>query len=470
MTNPWLRENPGSTSEILELEQWIAENFSSLIPRTHRYKSEEIDLEKWRTLTYSESERAISKAARSDFSRRDAAIVGHQAHPRALKEFLSRKLLRLDDPESSKAISRVLNFYVVDRMSPGRFEAKILKSAEVLPLISLERLIGFHCSRLSSKGLLNKSSRELKEETLLRAVREIVRKVERNKSSSSRVRRTPSPKNGALGKKLPYEDWCMNGGTWIRGADGRGLLVPGFLLDIYRLGLSWDETEPSWEPAYDVLDWYSEIWSTFQTLQTSLTFSPKWPMIFESREILIVISESNQRISSWVETKNFKTLLSMSLSSRVVSCHATKSQALFAAGVSLSWFIDCCLNIEASRHHPHFSRKPSESKFVSRLPSTTRRIFPTPHFLDAVSTSRSIETSARSSHEVRGHRRRLPRGQRPSKRALQSAPAHVRKGLKDGETFVRPHGRGSGETAKEIQVRLSRYSKLADVLGGISTS
>ena len=133
----------------------------------------------------------------------------------------------------------------------------------------------------------------------------------------------------------------------------------------------------------------------------------------------------------------------------------------FVFGVCLCWFIDCSIVLpRLAGTSPDLYRVDNSQTRGGR---TGVRYVPTTTFQNR--RRERIDNGVgdlKIRHQVSGHIRALPAGNKGSIEARSSAPKHIQKVMKRNETYVQPHFRGTEEQKREIETRLSRYSALGE--------
>ena len=136
------------------------------------------------------------------------------------------------------------------------------------------------------------------------------------------------------------------------------------------------------------------------------------------------------------------------------------ADSMFAAGVALNFFLDCGINLA---RHPKFTL--ANPSCTGKTMISTGNCWSTTDDFDQ--SVRDIRTNAvpapPKAHRVKGFIRTLSYGN-PSEDALSHAPSYVRRNMKPGQTFVRPHQRGGGQARERLYRRLQTHSSLADYL------
>ena len=216
-------------------------------------------------------------------------------------------------------------------------------------------------------------------------------------------------------------------------------------------------------------EWLEEIVAWARTLQARLRKSIQSPsvVVLDELDIEIQIELDRDLISGQV--KIGKQILKCAFdpeSFDSVSDSETSEQR-FVLGVCLCWFIDCSIVIH--RQSEGTSAPYRVVNIGSGRSSSSFRYVPTPIFKTR-KDDRSVSDSAglKVRHQVSGHIRTLPSGRRGSVEARKSAPRHIQRIMKNNETYVQPHFRGTEEQKRELETRLSRYSALGEAMSDLA--
>jgi hypothetical protein len=450
---------------------------------------DDVELSTWRTLSYEESANHLARTRKRGYRTEDMAVLVHQGHPELLLEQLQNSWNEEDLPLVDALNKKFINFYVIDDLSYKMLGTLLVNTAQTVTLLQFKRLTKYHqyllwagvqgretSLRVDDCGTIDELKNLILRTTIERlghspyGTQSVLDEGATRKQTTS-IRSMPAEGTVLQSSEITlsrresaYQEWCDEGRAWINGADKNGLLIPGFIRTLFDLGCTWDKCHSDWESDDELDEWFDSIARRFNSLKKNFTFVPVWPMEFRSKKLRIILTESNGRIAAWVETQEFGILVSLNMRTLQISSRASAEQELFAAGLAISWFIDCCICLEPRKRHPHYSRKPHTSPKSKSQPQRRGLVLPTPRFESDVASRRKAHSASRVAHQVRGHRRKLAVGHQPSEEALQNAPAFVRKNLRTGETFVRSHARGEGEVELNLRVELSRFSSLADSL------
>jgi len=213
------------------------------------------------------------------------------------------------------------------------------------------------------------------------------------------------------------------------------------------------------------VDWLEEIIARAITVQPSIRKVPHWParIEFNDENLAIQLEQFPRVIKGVVIIGRDRRWCQFDPSTFEISSKCETGEDRYVAGMSICWFIDCSITIH---------RNPSGSPrlFSAASSGTTRertpkvRYTPTPTFRERSREVRAAGRGLTIRHKVSGHLRKLPAGQRGSKKARSNAPEHVRRKMLQSETYVEPHFRGTEAEKVELLTRLSRYSALGDAM------
>lgn len=128
--------------------------------------------------------------------------------------------------------------------------------------------------------------------------------------------------------------------------------------------------------------------------------------------------------------------------------------------IAIGWFLDISVSLRKTPGGTGTIRRTS----TGTTPATGWSYVPTPIFASQ-QAGVSVGAAPRL-HGVLAHLRTLAAGHTPSRDAQSRAPSRLRAGMKQNQTFVRPHFRGQAYRGI-LDARLSKYSALADVLAGL---
>ena len=262
-----------------------------------------------------------------------------------------------------------------------------------------------------------------------------------------------------------YDEWFEAGSFWhtdIPKDFFSGTLE--FLEVLYQNGATWsDETEHLFSDYWLEDESLEESLARVESLSSHIHLQPIWPVHLETPDISIAMTLNRNYLLAWVGIGLEGLLVGVNIKTWDVY-HADNTDARFAIGAVLNWFLDCSLNISS---HEMFNRMPNiwrdierpwESKYLTTWSTTA--VFHD----DIENMRRHVDHRPPIAHRVRGHIRTLSERQ-PTDEARENAPAYIRRNMGPTDTFVRSYTK-SGEigTAKLLN-HLNTKSSLADFLG-----
>lgn len=287
------------------------------------------------------------------------------------------------------------------------------------------------------------------------------------------VLREPKRRGSGIGgvtqriKSSPeFAAWLKAGREWLTPTRLNNDEFLPFLTHLYETGTTWPKKSQKFKKSVDD-DWYDEILARADEVEKLLRFEPPWPTTYTDGNHRITIAVVGKTLAGWVEVGKSKTLISVDTETYQVRHHKHDVDYESAAGLVIGWYLDSCICLRNERH-PHFRTERRRPVMSKRAVDSYVVYVPTPRFnTDAKSLSTGRREPPRA-HRVRGHVRELSEGV-PSTSARNNAPAYIRRHLRVTETFVKSHSRGEGGKARVMTVYLSKYSTLADALGGLDS-
>lgn len=287
------------------------------------------------------------------------------------------------------------------------------------------------------------------------------------------VLREPKRRGSGIGgvtqriKSSPeFAAWLKAGREWLTPTRLKNDEFLPFLTHLYETGATWPKKSQKFKKSVDD-DWYDEILARADEVEKLLRFEPPWPTTYTDGNHRITIAVVGSTLAGWVEVGKFKTLISVDTETYQVRHHKHDADYESAAGLVIGWYLDSCICLRNERH-PHFKTERRRPMMSARAVDYYVVYVPTPRFnTDAKSLSSGRREPPRA-HRVRGHVRELSDGV-PSTSARNNAPAYIRRHLRVTETFVKSHSRGEGGKARVMTIYLSKYSTLADALGGLDS-
>ena len=214
-------------------------------------------------------------------------------------------------------------------------------------------------------------------------------------------------------------------------------------------------------------EWLDEIIARALTVQPKIRKVGHWPsrLILNEGKLEVEISLMGDQIIGRVVDN--RQLLNCSFSSEtfVSAINPSNSIERFALGVCICWFIDCSITISQSSLGRSKLFEVSNGASIGKQEKITYT--PTPIYERNYASPNRGMGRVVVRHKVSGHIRKLADGRNASPTAKSNAPNHIRKNIKMGETFVRPHFRGTEEERRQLIQRLSKHSAIADALSDL---
>lgn len=259
-----------------------------------------------------------------------------------------------------------------------------------------------------------------------------------------------------------FLEWIKAGEEWLAAVGADIERYDGFLRMIHEEGLEWAE------PDEDVLgvevseEWLEEIYERLLHVSDILQKEPRWPKVFESSDVRIVLDGRGDYPLAWVGGGESGGLVCFHHERGEVCTAATNPSWRYMAGVAISWFIDCCIVLRFDRRRRPFAAATGSASGTG-LDRAGIRYSPRPSFFSQYETARTGGGSSPRAHLVDGFVRTYQLGQQPTEEARRRAPARIRRRLQPNQTWVSPHLRG-GQYAAELLTYLSQHSALADAM------
>ena len=214
-------------------------------------------------------------------------------------------------------------------------------------------------------------------------------------------------------------------------------------------------------------EWLEEIIARALTVQPKIRKVGYWPsrLILNEGKLEVEISLMGDQIIGRVVDN--RQILNCSFSSEtfVSAINPSNSIERFALGVCICWFIDCSITISQGLSGRSKLFEVSNGASIGKQEKITYT--PTPIYERNYASPNRGMGRVVVRHKVSGHIRKLADGRNASPSAKSNAPNHVRKNIKMGETFVRPHFRGTEEERRRLIQRLSKHSAIADALSDL---
>ena len=261
-----------------------------------------------------------------------------------------------------------------------------------------------------------------------------------------------------------YEEWFKVGSFWH--ADIPKDFVNGareFLEELYQNGADWsDESNLLFSDFWIEEDSLEESLARVESLSSHMHLQPIWPVYLETEDVSIAMTLNRNYLLAWVG----KGLEGLTVGVNVKTWdvyHAEDSDARFAVGAVLNWFLDCSLNISS---HEMFDRMPNKWSEIERPwePKYLTTWSTTAAFHDDIENMRRhVDRRPPIAHRVRGHIRTLSERQ-PTDEARENAPAYIRRNMGPTDTFVRSYTKSGDVGTDKLLVHLNTKSSLADFL------
>lgn len=199
-----------------------------------------------------------------------------------------------------------------------------------------------------------------------------------------------------------------------------------------------------------------------ESLKSLLNYEVEFPVRLETPGLFIAMERDGDMLRSFVGSGAMGVAVSVNIRNWDLHYLSNDSDAMFAAGASLNFFIDCSMNLSL---HPKYERvaetatKQSATQTTPLSTWTTNAAFAAD--VEGILTGKLSQPP--KAHRVKGFIRKLTE-RHPTDEARDRAPAFIRRNMGPDDTFVRPHQRGGGEAAERLFTRLRTHSSLADFL------
>lgn len=277
------------------------------------------------------------------------------------------------------------------------------------------------------------------------------------------------PLSGSSAKRnRDFEAWLEDGDHWLDSARARRVGGDRLLGELFDRSRTWappdeylfDECSDGWP----TVEWLEEVLAHADNVRDRLRRAPIWPVVFQSEDLVVDLTVYGGLALAWVGNERGGLVVSFSTTNFDLWYAEDDLDARFAAGLAVTWFLDCCISLQASPAHPHLEQTAAGTS-KHHVRSEPAVYAPRPSFASHVRSLATGRSVAPRAHRVSGHVRRLPPDQTPTEEARAQAPAHVRLTMRSNETFVRSHSRGGADAAAQLVNRLSKCSSLAEALG-----
>jgi hypothetical protein len=186
------------------------------------------------------------------------------------------------------------------------------------------------------------------------------------------------------------------------------------------------------------------------------------PVLLETPELFIAMERDGNMLRSFVAAGEIGVAVSVNLTNWDLYYESEDSDAMFAAGASLNFFIDCSMDLSL---HPKYERVANTATDVAtmQLDAAARWTTNVSFVSDVEGIREGRLNQPPKAHRVKGFIRKLTE-RHPTDEARDRAPAFIRRNMGPDDTFVRPHQRGGGNAAERLFTRLRTHSSLADFL------
>lgn len=261
-----------------------------------------------------------------------------------------------------------------------------------------------------------------------------------------------------------YEDWFVAGSFWHMDIPKDFFYgTREFLEELYINGATWsDQSTHTFDYLIDE-DGLEESLARVESLSSHVHLQPSWPVYLETPDISIAMTINRNYLLAWVGNGLEGLMVGVNVKTWDVY-HAEDSDARFAVGAVLNWFLDCSLNISS---HEMFDRMPNKWSEIERPwePKYLTTWSTTTIFHDDIENIRHhVDRRPPVAHRVRGHIRTLSERQ-PTDEARENAPAYIRRNMGPTDTFVRSYTKSGEIGTDKLLNHLRTKSSLADFLG-----
>jgi len=278
----------------------------------------------------------------------------------------------------------------------------------------------------------------------------------------SRLEDISSPHGSSQYESFP--EFLADGQIWLDPAKWTPAENSSVLRSIFTRDLRWPNYPEEFAFSdYEIsAEFLDESLARAESLKSLLNYEVEFPVRLETSELFIAMERDGDMLRSFVGSGAMGVAVSVNLTNWDLHYLSDDSDAMFAAGASLNFFIDCSMNLSL---HPKYERvvdttaEPAATQISPLSIWTTNAAFAAD--VEGIRTGRLGQPP--KAHRVKGFIRTLTEGQ-PTDEARDRAPAFIRRNMGPDDTFVRPHQRGGGAAAERLYTRLRTYSSLADFL------
>jgi len=261
-----------------------------------------------------------------------------------------------------------------------------------------------------------------------------------------------------------FPEFLEDGEIWLDPAKWTNPEKSSVLRSIFTRDLRWPNyPEEIAFSEYEIsAEFLDESLARAESLKSLLNYEVEFPVRLETPDLFIDMERDGDMLRSFVGSGAMGVAVSVNLNNWDLHYLSDDSDAMFAAGASLNFFIDCSINLS---RHPKYQRAAytitelAATQASSLSTWTTNAAFAAD--VEGIRTGRLSQPP--KAHRVKGYIRTLTERQ-PTDEARDRAPAFIRRNMAPNDTFVRPHQRGGGAAAEHLYTRLRTYSSLADFL------
>jgi hypothetical protein len=260
---------------------------------------------------------------------------------------------------------------------------------------------------------------------------------------------------------VSFEAFLEDGKPYLDAALWANAVESRLLLDLFRKNVLWwaPDMEPCFNDYVVNADFLDESLARAESLSQHLHLQIEFPVQLSTPEFDVFLDQEGNMLRAFI-SQGPGIAVSVNLETWDLHYLTGDADSMFAAGVALNFFLDCGINLA---RHPKFTLA-NPSCTGKTMISTGNCWSTTDDFRKSVLDIRTNAVPAPpKAHRVKGFIRTLPYGN-PSEDALSRAPSYVRRNMKPGQTFVRPHQRGGGQARERLYRRLQTHSSLADYL------
>jgi len=266
-----------------------------------------------------------------------------------------------------------------------------------------------------------------------------------------------------LGSTSPYEtfgEFVEAGEAWLSPAGWHNAKSSSFLRGMWSRGYSWADPQYLFFDEFAVdEDFLDESLARAESLKHKFRMRPEFPIYLATPAVYIALDSAGLLVRAWVGNEQQGIAVSFDPENFDLYYRSGDTDAMFAMGAALNWFVDCVTVLDG----PHFQRLGSFSTDKSFRETTANNWWTSNSNFEGHIRGVSDGTLSRppSAHRVRGHIRRL-NDMNPTDEARENAPAYIRRNMGPNDTFVRAHSRGGSEATDRLFERIKGGSSLAD--------